>query len=98
MQIVYVGPHDGVEVLEIPDPPIVQPNTPIDVPDDIANRLLQQTENWARPESSKERAAREKREADTAEQEAAAVAAAEQAADEARKRVAAEQAKREGTK
>lgn len=46
MQLIYVGPHDGVEVLEIPDPPIVQPNTPIDVPDDIANRLLQQTENW----------------------------------------------------
>lgn len=46
MQIVYVGPHDGVEVLEIWDPPVVTPNTPIDVPEDVANRLLQQPDNW----------------------------------------------------
>lgn len=46
MQIVYVGPHDGVEVLEIWDPPVVTPNTPIDVPEDVANRLLQQPNNW----------------------------------------------------
>lgn len=48
MQIKYVGPHaEGVEVLDLPDFPVVLRDQPIDVPDDVAASLLQQETNWA---------------------------------------------------
>lgn len=105
MQIMYEGVHaEGVDIndikhvdrlgksFELLD---VQPGKPVEVPDQVAKRLLQQVGNWRTAETPAQRKAREKAEADLAEQEAAVAEAVEKAAADARKRVAAEQAKRD---
>jgi hypothetical protein len=88
VSVVYIGAHAEVEV---PDGEFVaQRDVPVDVPEDIATRLLEQEACWQRAESDAQREARERQEKDAAEQEAAA----EKAAEAARQKVAAEQAKR----
>lgn len=51
MRLIYVGPHDAVEV---PLAGIVaEREKPVDVPDDEALKLLEQRENWAKAPGAK---------------------------------------------
>jgi hypothetical protein len=45
MQIRYVGPFDVVEVPDLGRDDIKQGDT-VDVPDELGERLLEQTDNW----------------------------------------------------
>lgn len=45
MKLIYTGSHSAVEVVDTGH--IAQrEGDPIDVPDDVGNRLLEQAENW----------------------------------------------------
>lgn len=51
MKLIYVGVHDAVEV---PDADLVaERDVPVDVSDDVALRLLEQRENWAKASEPK---------------------------------------------
>lgn len=56
MRIAYVGPHDAVENddLAAAGIPVAEREAPIDVPDDVAKKLLQQPTNWQKPASKKD--------------------------------------------
>lgn len=48
-KLTYVGVHaEGVEITDLPDAPLVYPGDRIDVPDELAERLLEQPANWKR--------------------------------------------------
>lgn len=52
MRITYVGPHrPGVDVPELGMAAVY--NTPIEVPDELAHRLLRQQTNWAEAKPEK---------------------------------------------
>jgi hypothetical protein len=53
MELVYVGPHDEVEVQPFPGAdhegavwPVVKHGDTYDFPDDLGKRLLEQPSNW----------------------------------------------------
>lgn len=56
MKLIYTGIFDAVEVAAWTDPQTgyareVKRGEPVDIPDAIAERLLEQTDSWARDES-----------------------------------------------
>lgn len=71
--LVYNGPHPEVVVDELNDEQVIVAGQPVDIPDALAARLLEQ-DTWAPNESPEQKKAREKQEQDDA---AAAKAQAE---------------------
>lgn len=69
MELTYVGAHDAVEV-RVPDwpaEPVVENGASFDFPDDVAELLLEQPDNWQRTEPEltlDERLAKAKTQAD----------------------------------
>jgi len=56
MKVKYRGPHPSVEIAEAPEignatdedgEPVILRDKPVEVPDDLAVRLLEQEDNWA---------------------------------------------------
>lgn len=52
MKVIYIGPHDGVEVPEV-NYLEAERDKPVDVPDHIALKLLEQREAWAKAPEGK---------------------------------------------
>lgn len=78
MQLVYSGPHPEVVVDELNPEQVIVNGQPVEIPDDLAARLLNQ-DTWALVgETPAQKAARDKAAADQAQAEAdAAKASAE---------------------